>query len=324
MNPIFIYQNEATLKENNKFSIDFVDNEIVNFISFSTNNQYYISSLDCNITKANKKKITHSGTKALVDDLSKASREVLDKGAAFKNDISQVTSFLTPNFNLPHLAPQNYKLVLDPKVINDNCYSYQFYDTTVKRMKYAKIYSSFSHLKNGLIFKGESNHTKNEKVLFQLVDDYTKVRCVFLHSINDKWKIGMNLYRDLNAKFVRERQSDGTWRWWATNPNLPWHAEIWARNNGTFQVDTFMRDLYYVRRFQLAHNGKYLYNININKPFFIPGSAYNKRHNFGFGSILDDCFYIGYYKLTDHDKQEINKLYLGFSFNTLGEYVSHS
>ena len=42
MNPIFIYQNEATLKENNKFSIDFVDDEIVNFISFSANNQHYI------------------------------------------------------------------------------------------------------------------------------------------------------------------------------------------------------------------------------------------------------------------------------------------
>ena len=53
-------------------------------------------------------------------------------------------------------------------------------------------------------------------------------------------------------------------------------------------------------------------------PFLIPGSADNKRHNFG------DCTYIGWYKLTDHDKQEINKLYPDFSFNTLGEYVSHS
>ena len=166
MNPIFIYQNEVTLKENNKFSIDFVDDQIVKFISFSANNQYYISSLDCNITKANEKKVTHSGTKALVNELSKTSRELLDKGATFKNDITQVTSFLTPNFNLPRLAPQNYKLVLDPKVINDNCYRYQFYDTTDKRIKYAKIYSPFSHLKSGLIFKGENKKTENEKVIF--------------------------------------------------------------------------------------------------------------------------------------------------------------
>ena len=347
MNPIFIYQNEITLKNNNKFSIYFIDDEIVNFISFSTNNQYYISSLDCNITKANEKKVTHSGTKALVNELSKTSRELLDKGAIFKNDISQVTSFLTPNFNLPRLAPQNYNLVLDPKVINDNCYSYQFYDSTDKRIKYAKIYSPFSHLKNGLIFKGGSKETKNEKVLFQLVDNYTKIKCVFLHSTNVKWKIGMNLYRDLNAKFVRERQSDGTWRWWATNPNLPCHAEIYARNNDNFIVNDFMREMCYVRRFQSVQNGKWkvignyhqsTFNgdeqpfiqkvssveIQRNKPFLIPGSADNKRHNFGFGLILDECTYIGWYKLTDHDKQEINKLHPDFSFNTLGEYVSHS
>ena len=277
--------------------------------------------------------------------MSKTSRELLDKGAAFKNDITQVTSFLTPNFNLPYLAPQKYNLVLDPKVINDNCYSYQFYDTTDKRIKYAKIYSPFSHLKNGLTFKGESKHTKDEKVLFQLVEHYTKIRCVFLHSINDKWKIGMDLYRDLNAKFVRERQSDGTWRWWATNPNLTWHAEIWARNRGTFRTDLFMRDMYYILRFQSAHNGKYKVIGNYaqsrfngdeqpfiqksssvetsrNKTFFIPGSADKKRHDFGFGSILDDCHYVGDYPLTDHHKKEINKLYPGFSFNSLGEYVS--
>ena len=72
MNPIFIYQNEATLNKNNKFSIDFIDKEFVNFISFSTENRYYICSLDCNITKANKKKLELSSTqKKLVDDLSK-------------------------------------------------------------------------------------------------------------------------------------------------------------------------------------------------------------------------------------------------------------
>ena len=95
MNPIFIYQNEAVLKGNNKFSIDFVDDQIVNFVSFTTNNQYYISSLNCNITKASKRKVTFSGTEALVADLSKTSRELLDKGTNSKNDITFVTSTLT-------------------------------------------------------------------------------------------------------------------------------------------------------------------------------------------------------------------------------------
>ena len=64
--------------------------------------------------------------------------------------------------------------------------------------------------------------------------------------------------------------------------------------------------------------------IRRNRPFLIPGSFDNKRHQTGFASLLDDCTYIGYYILTDHDKQEINKVFPNFSFNTLGEYVSHN
>ena len=56
MNPIFIYQNEATLDINNKFTIKFVDDEIVQYINLYSKNQYYISSLNCNITKTNEKK----------------------------------------------------------------------------------------------------------------------------------------------------------------------------------------------------------------------------------------------------------------------------
>ena len=191
MNPIFIYQNEATLKENNKFSIDFVDGEILNFIRFSDKDQYYISSLDCNITKANRRKVTFTGTKALVDDLSTISRELLDKGADFKNDITCVTSTLTDNYDLPQIAPQKYNIVLDPKVINDNCYKYQFYDTVDKRITFAKIYSPFSHLKSGIIFKGENDIAKNNKVFFQLVQNYTKMRCVFLQNADEKAEITM-------------------------------------------------------------------------------------------------------------------------------------
>ena len=55
MNPVFIYQKEAKLDKNNKFTIDFIDGEIVNLVNFFSKNQYYISSLNCNITKANKK-----------------------------------------------------------------------------------------------------------------------------------------------------------------------------------------------------------------------------------------------------------------------------
>ena len=257
MNSIFIYQNEATLKENNKFSIDFIDDEIINFINISIENKYYISSLACNITKANKTKFTFTGTQKLVDDLSKTSEELLDKGSTFKNDISHLTSFLTPNFNLPNIAPQKYALILDSKVIDDNCYTYQLYDTTDKTIKFAKICSPFSHLKNGLVFKGDNDVVKNNKVFIQLVQNYTKIRCIFSQSVSEKWNITANLFRDINAKFVKTALSNGTNKWYATNPNLIWEAQIFTRNRGNFRVSDFMKYMYYTRSYVSEQNGKF-------------------------------------------------------------------
>ena len=226
MNPIFIYQNEVVLDNNNKLTIDFVDGEIVNSIAFFAKKQYYISTLNCNISKANKRKVTFTGTEALVNDLFVISRELLDKGSNSKNDIDYVTATLTDNYDLPEIAPQKYNIVLDPQVINDNCYRYQFYDNVDKRIKFAKIYSPFSHLKSGIIFKGENDNVKNNKVIFQLVQNYTKIRRVFLQNSDEKAKITTRLYRDLNGKFVKELQRNGTNRWWATNSSLPFLHKI--------------------------------------------------------------------------------------------------
>ena len=347
MNPIFIYQNEAELDNNNKFTINFIDDEIVNYIKFFQKNQYYISSLNCNIKKANNKKVTFNGSQSLVDELSKTSRELLDKGAAFKNDITHVTTFLTPNFNLPNVAPQKYKLVLNPEDINNNSYKYQFYDVVDKRLKFGKIYSPFPHFKNGFVFKAENDSIKNNKNLIRLVNNNSKILSIFLHPINDKWNIGTNLYRDLNAKFTRTRLRDGTYKWDSTNPNLIWEAEIYSRCVDNFNTDSFMKHLYFDKGYVEEEKGKYpvigkiissIFNdqtqafiqralnveIRRSRPFLIPGSPDNERHKTGFGSILDDCTYIGHYALTDHDKQEINKVFPNFSFKTLGEYVSHS
>ena len=257
MNPIFIYQNEVALDNNNKFIIDFVDGEIVNFISFSAKKQYYISSLDISISKAKKRKITFTGTKALVDDLSTSSRELLDKGSNSKNDIDYVTATLTDNYDLPEIAPQKYNIVLDPQVINDNCYRYQFYDTVDKRIK-SKIYSPFSHLKSRIIFKGENDIVKNNKVIFQLVQIYTKICCVFLQNADEKAKITTRLYRDLNGKFVKEVQRNGTNRWLATNPSLTLYAQTYKiEDRRDFHVGNFMKEMYVRRKLQGFLNGKY-------------------------------------------------------------------
>ena len=99
-----------------------------------------------------------------------------------------MTATLTDNYDLPEIAPQKYKIVLDPQVINDNSFRYQFYDQVDKRLKFARIYSPFSYLKSGITFKGENDTVKNNKVIFQLVQDYTKIGCVFLQNADEKSK----------------------------------------------------------------------------------------------------------------------------------------
>ena len=337
MNPVLIYQNEATLDYNNKFTIDFVDSNNVNYINFLRKNQYYIASLNCNITKANKRKVTFEGSKSLVDELSETSRDLLTKGPASKNDIDYMVSSLTQNFNLPDLAPQKYKLVLDPVIINANSFNYQFYDVKDKRVKFAKIYSPFSHLKNGFVFKGEKDPNKDNKVLIQLVNN-SKIRCVFSQSKNDQWAIEKIFYRDLNKKFVRTRRRNGTYKWDSVHPILFLLAEEKALRVDKVDTASFMKELYWDQHYVTKESGKFpvigtpltsvlsgstqpfiqrdvSVTIQKNKPFLIYSSADKKRHEFGFDSILDDCEYSGDYPLTDDDKKELEKNFPNFSFS---------
>ena len=342
MNPIFIYQNEAKLDYNNKFTIDFIDNDYVNYIKFFQKNQYYISSLNCNITKANKKITTFNGSQSDVDKLSATSRELLHKGAASKNDITYMTSFLTPNFNLPDLAPQKYKLVLNPEIINNNSFNYQFYDVNDKRLKFAKIYSPFSHFKNGFEFKGENDPNKNNKVLIRLIDN-SKIRCIFLQSKNKQWEIEKNFYRDINTKFVRRQGSDNTNNWDSIHPKLFLLAEEETLRDEVFDTASFMKQLYWDKHFVTEEKGKFpvigtpltsVFNsmtqpfiqtelavtLKNNRSFYIYGSPDKKKHKIGFDSIIDECLYYGDYVLTNDDKKKIEKNFPNFSFNTLSMY----
>ena len=83
MNPAFIYFREIPLKDNNKFTLDFSDEEFVQKINFNKKKDYYIASLDCNlILKEDIKK-----EEKIIDELSQKSRLLLEKGAAYQNDI---------------------------------------------------------------------------------------------------------------------------------------------------------------------------------------------------------------------------------------------
>ena len=343
MNPVFIYQNEAILDHNNKFTINFIDNDIANFIKFYSKNQYYISSLNCNITKANKKNILVSGNRSLVSSLSTQSRELIDKGPLLKNDIDYITATLTDNFDLKDIAPQKYNIVLDANVISENSYRYQFYGESDKRLKFARIYSPFLHLKNGMRFQGENDSVKNNFAIFKLVHNYKKIECVFIQNPDEKAKITDRLYRDVNAKFVRHTRRNGTHRWWGINPSLVLTAERYKNETKTeFHIISFMKQLYYDLDYQSQLNGKYkvvgtatnrIFNgtaipiiqnssnieLKRNEPFFVPGMPKKQANNFK-SSILNNCSFSGVYILTNQDKTAIKEIYPDFSFNYLNEY----
>ena len=62
MKPSFIYFKEIQFNDNNKFLLEFSDEEFVQKVYFDKNINYYISSLDCNLIlkeeiKKDKKKI---------------------------------------------------------------------------------------------------------------------------------------------------------------------------------------------------------------------------------------------------------------------------
>ena len=49
MKPVFIYFKEIPFNDNNKFVLDFSDQEFIQKVYFDKNIDYYIASLDCNL-----------------------------------------------------------------------------------------------------------------------------------------------------------------------------------------------------------------------------------------------------------------------------------
>ena len=50
MDPIFIYFNKIDLKDNNKFTLNFSDEQNIQEIIFLKNRDYYVIKLNCNLT----------------------------------------------------------------------------------------------------------------------------------------------------------------------------------------------------------------------------------------------------------------------------------
>ena len=74
------------LEANNKFTRDFWNTELVFQIKFSTENDYYITTVNCNLVIAN----DYGDLLDDVRELSTKSRLLLEKGPAYQFDLSLI------------------------------------------------------------------------------------------------------------------------------------------------------------------------------------------------------------------------------------------
>ena len=111
---------------------------------------YYIASLNCNlILKEDIKK----DKEKLIEELSQKSRLLLEKGAAYQNDIGFLTSYIADNYIFPEFG-LTYNFITYPKIIDEYSYKHKFYDTKMKKITDCKICSALSHFKgNAFEFK---------------------------------------------------------------------------------------------------------------------------------------------------------------------------
>ena len=87
MRPVFIYFRETLLDENNKFTLDFSDNEFVQEIEFLSKNKYYVTGLNW---KLKLKEYIHDKDEK-IKKLSAKSRLLLKKGPAYQCDVDYLT-----------------------------------------------------------------------------------------------------------------------------------------------------------------------------------------------------------------------------------------
>ena len=213
MKPSFIYLKEIPFNDNNKFVLDFSDEEFVQKVYFDKNISYYIASLDCNLIL--KKEIKKDKKK--IEELSQKSRLLLEKGAAYQNDIGWMTSAVANYYNFSGFGV-TYNLILYPKIIDEYSYKYKFYDTVKKNIRDCKIYSPLSHYKgNGFEFQRIIRPKKNDLISVSLFDNNKKIKTIFIHNFREINYYADTIYRDRNSLFIKDSI---TGKWYGTSENL--------------------------------------------------------------------------------------------------------
>ena len=149
MTPAFIYFRELMLNYNNKFTLDFSDEEFVQEVNFLKNLDYYTTSLNCNLVlknHVNDQKNDNKDRKKLIEELSQKSRLLLENGTAYQNDIGWLTSATARYFNFSGFGVM-YNFVIWPDIIDEYSYKYKFYYTVEQKLKIVKFIHHFLIIK---------------------------------------------------------------------------------------------------------------------------------------------------------------------------------
>ena len=154
MEPIFFYFKETQFGGNNTFTLDISNTELINQINFSIENNYYITTMNCNLVIAN----DYGGLLDDIKKLSTKSRLLLEKGAAYQFDLSLVKLALSfPGMEKETENKSKLNLLSYQENIDLFSSKYKFYDITD-----CKIFSPYMQFKNkGFEFEDTKKTKKN-------------------------------------------------------------------------------------------------------------------------------------------------------------------
>ena len=175
MEPIFFYFKETPVGVDNKFTLDFSNNELIYQINFTTENDYYITTMNCNLVIAN----DYGGLLGNIKKLLIKSQLLLEKGAAYQFYLS--LAGLAVSF--PGMNKKKDKLNLLSDQYNIDLFSckYKFYDVTENQIKDYKFFSPYTQFfKKGFEFEDTK---KTRKYRFVTDDQNNNI----VSSINWKW-----------------------------------------------------------------------------------------------------------------------------------------
>ena len=111
----FICFKEIELDDNDKFTLDFSNTEIIYEIDVLTKNDYCITSLNCDlIVKEN-----NDDKSKLIKDLSEKSRLLLEKGPPYQNDNEILYFVIATRLKT---VEKTFKFDLPNEIFESNCW----------------------------------------------------------------------------------------------------------------------------------------------------------------------------------------------------------